>query len=390
MQCGCFFAWSEAGLVGCLKKLLDFEVKALLNAATIIRPVWGNDVKNISMTRVQLNNAVEITDIDLNNDDDAVALGFLMGHEGVVVVRQAVSEQRLYDIHGLWGQPCRAILHRYVGEQRLKGRHWRSLLANLGYISTAVDHIAGKTGMSRVSFERNKRGKPTGVFTNGELDWHSDQQSYHDNHRVVGLMSLWGSEGSRTSFLNTAPAYAALDHKDRTMVDELVTVWDWDGGTMANDLIASQKEIVRYNMVPYPQMECRLKDQTSGGTQGIRFPSHCFSHFKGMSREDSLAYRQHLWSLLNKDEYKYHHDWKDGEIVFMDQNITLHARPTDIKEGDSRTMSRMISYLDKLYPGQGPADHVLYDGKTWDHPSFATLVDERRRQEFYGDERITA
>lgn len=335
------------------------------------------------MKIIQLNNAIEVDDIDLENDAECLELGKLLADECVVAIKQAVSEERLYDIHSLWGQPTKAILHKYVGEQLLTGRHWRSLLANLGHISKAVDHIAEKAGMSRVSFEKNSKGKPTGVFTNGELDWHSDQQSYHDNHRVVGLMSLWGSENSQTSFLCTAKAYELLNHEDKSMVDELTTVWEWDGGTMSEDLIESQKEIVRYNMIPYPQMECSLVDQTASGIKGIRFPSHCFSHFRGMSKTDSAKYKEHLWQQLDKPEYKYTHDWQDGEIVFMDQNITLHARPTNVKDGDTRTMSRMISYMDNLFPGNGPADHVLYGGEKLDHETFAHMVDEQRKKEFY-------
>lgn len=335
------------------------------------------------MRITSLSNAVQVSDIDLNDDEQCTELGRLVAHECVVFIDNKVSEQRLYDIQLLWGQPTRAIMHRYVGEKLIAGRHWRNLLASLGHISNAVDHISGKTGMSRVSFERNEKGRPTGVFTNGELDWHADQQSYHDNQRIVGLMSLWGSKNSQTSFLCTAPAYEALNHDDRTMVDELVSVWGWDGGTMCEELIESQKEIVRYNMCPLPEMENRLVDQTATGRKGIRFPSHCFSHFSGMTKEDSLAYRAHLWSLLDTPDYVHTQDWEDGQIVFMDQNITLHARPTNVQEGDSRTMSRMISYLDKLYPGNGPADHVLYKGDQYDHATFAGMVDEQRRKDFY-------
>ncbi len=342
------------------------------------------------MEVLALNNAVEVQDVDLNDDKACLELGHILADKSVVFVDQSVTEQRLFDIHSLWGAPCKAILHRYVGEQRLTGRHWRGLLLNLGYISSAVDHIAEKAGMSRVSYQRNAKGKPTGVFTNGELDWHSDQQSYHDNHRVVGLMSLWGCEGSQTTFLCTAAPYETLNQDDVTMVNELTTVWNWDGGTMSADLIDSQKEIVRYNMVPYPEMECALVDQTASGVKGLRFPSHCFSHFKGMSRKESLKYRAHLWDQINKPEYIYTHNWKDNQTMFMDQNITLHARPTNVKDGDSRTLSRMISYLDKLYPGNGPADHVLYDGRKVGHAEFAAMVDAQRRKEYFGDAPLNA
>lgn len=334
------------------------------------------------LATAQLSNAIEVTNINLENDDECIELGKLVASECVVLVKQKISEQRLYDIHSLWGQPCKAIVHKYVGEQLLSGKHWRSLLVNLGHISKGVDHIADRSGMSRVSFEKNKRGKPTGVFTNGELDWHSDQQAYHDNQRIVGLMSLWGSKNSQTSFLCTAAAYNTLNADDKSMVDELVSVWEWDGGSMSEELIASQKEIVRYNMVPHSQMECPLVDETATGVKGIRFPSHCFSHFRGVSKLESAKIKKHLWSLLNRSEHIYTHDWNDGQVVFMDQNITLHARPTNVKQGDSRTMSRMISYLDTLYPGHGPLDHVLFDGEKLDHETFAKMVDLQRRQEY--------
>lgn len=236
--------------------------------------------------------------------------------------------------------------------------------------------------MCRVTIERNQRDKGTGMFPEGHLDWHSDQQSYHDNQRVIGLMSLWGSRNSQTAFLCTAPAYDALNHEDRSLVDELVCVWAWDGGQMSPTVDDDQKEIVRYNMCPYDGMETRLVDRTASGREGIHFPSHCFSHFKGMSVEESARTKAHIWSLLHRPEYVYMHDWDDGQIVFMDQNITLHARPTVVRQGDTRTMTRMIAYLDTLYPGNGPADHVLYDGKRLSHDEFAAMVDAQRKQEF--------
>lgn len=331
----------------------------------------------------RLQNAVRVDDIDLQDDEACRELGRLIAEECVVYVPQSVSEQRLHDIHLLWGEPTRAILYKFVGERLLAGKHWRNLLVNLSRISKSVDHIANRNGMTRVSFVKDKKGRPTGIFSNGELDWHSDRQSISDAQSVAGLMSLSGTANSQTTFLCTAPAYEALNHDDRSMVDELVTVWDWDGGETAKDLLPEQKEILRYNSFPLPEMECPLTDQTATGRKGIRFPSHSFSRFKGMSKEDSLAYRDHLWSLVRKPEFIYTRDWVDGEMMFMDQNITLHARPTNVKDGDQRTLSRMTSYLDKLFPDAKPLDYIDYKGERLSHEDFARLADEHRREEFY-------
>lgn len=334
------------------------------------------------MEIVSIGNAVEVKGIDLHDDEQCRELGRISAHECVVLVRDSVTEKRLFDLQNLWGKPAKALIDRYVGERRLSGPHWRNLLACLGQVSRNVDGIAHKTGMSRVSFERDKRGRPVGAFPNGKLDWHADQQSYHDSQRVIGLMSLWGSENSITSFLCTAPVYEALNHEDRTMVDELWTVWEWDGCKLSEGLYEPHREMIRYNTVPYEGVETRLRDQTVTGRVGIHYPSHCFSHFRGMSREESLKFRDHLWSLMNTPEYVYEHHWKDGEIMFFDQSITLHARPTNIQDGNTRTMCRMMSYLDNLYPEHGPADHVLVDGRKVGHDEFAKMVDAQRIEDY--------
>lgn len=332
----------------------------------------------------KIGNAVEVSDIDLNNNAECTELGKIVAHECVVFVDQSVSEERLHEIHMLWGQPAKAILHRYVGERLLGGKHWRNLLVNLSRASKPVDHIAHQDGMSRVSYVKNKRGKPTGLFTNGELDWHSDRQSIKDSQSVVGLMSLWGTKNSQTTFLCTAPAYDSLNHDDKSMVDELVTIWEWDGGKMSEDLLPEQKEIIRYSAFPMPNMESHMVEQTATGRKGLRFPTHSFGRFKGMDKAESEKYRQHLWSLISKPEHIYTRDWEDGQTMFMDQNITLHARPTNIKDGDKRTLCRMISYLDRIFPDHAPLDYIDYHGTRYSHAEFAKLADDYRREEFYG------
>lgn len=95
---------------------------------------------------------------------------------------------------------------------------------SLSRATKGVDHIAHADGMSRVSFEKDKRGNPTGLFTNGELDWHSDQQAIVDSQTIVGLMSLWGTENSQTGFPCTEKAYSKLSEDDRSILNELISV----------------------------------------------------------------------------------------------------------------------------------------------------------------------
>ena len=145
------------------------------------------------MKVARLNNAVEVTGIDLLDDEQCRELGRILANECVVLIRDKVSEKRLFEIQSLWGQPSRSLMERYVAEKKIGGRHWRKILLHAGYNKPKdLDPEIGEF-VGRVSVEKDEKGRATGVFTNGELDWHCDQHAYHDNQRIVGLMSLWGT-----------------------------------------------------------------------------------------------------------------------------------------------------------------------------------------------------
>ena len=333
----------------------------------------------------QLNNAVELSGIDFNNKKDTDVLGRTCATNCVVLVKDSVPEDQLQSILNTWGQPSRELIHTYILERKVTGRHWRNHLVNLSYITKPFkDRFKENVHYSRVSFDRDeKTNKPLELFTSGELDWHSDQQANYESQRVIALMSLYGTKNSQTTFLCTAEAYNNLNHDDKSAVDQLVSVYKWDDGTMCDDLDPDQKQIIRYNQVALDGMESPLKDKTAAGVEGIKFPSHSFSHFRGLSIEQSNQYKQHLWEKINKPEYIYTHNWEDGQIMFMDQNITLHARPTNVQQGNKRTLTRMVTYLDKLYPKTGkPKDTILWMNSELTHDEFAGLIDVQKQKEF--------
>ena len=66
----------------------------------------------------------------------------------------------------------------------------------------------------------------------------------------------------------------------------------------------------------------------------------------------------------------------------MDQEITLHARPTNILDGNLRQMSRVITYLDKVCKTKLPNKIIRLNGEMYTYDEFAQLVDEDRRKKF--------
>lgn len=326
-----------------------------------------------------LTNAIQVDDIDLHDDDQCNELGKIVSKNTVVVVNSSCSENRLFDVQTNWGDSSRCIVHDAVIKKKLKGRHWRRLYLHLGYTTKILDPKV-RPAMSRVSFE-SKNGRPLGVFENNDLlDWHSDQPSVPDAQRVISLMSLHGTTGSTTSFLDTSLGYNDLSSDDKSMVNDLTTIWKWDGGAITPGLREEQVEMTRYFFCPIDGLETPLVNTTSAGLKGIKFPYNCWWKFKELDQKESNKFRDHLWKKIFKPEYVYEHKWKDGQICFMDQSITLHARLTAVAKSSTRTLSRCVTYLNKLINGSSQTDHVYYKGNKIDINNLLSLIDKEKQK----------
>lgn len=321
----------------------------------------------------------EVYDIDLNSNNEIIELGKLVADQCVVFVNQKISTPRLSEIMTQWGQPSRSLIHNYILEGKLEGRHWREILLNLGYVNKETKDMAA---VSMVSYKNDERKRPMGLFANGELDWHSDQCATDDAQRIIGLQSVSDTKNSKTTFLCTHDAYESLSSDMRSMVKELYVKHRWRDNVMAPGLNPTQTLLIHYNMVHLDGQETQLYRETVTGRSGIKLPTHSFDGFAGMTMEESQRVLVELRKAVFNDKYVYTQNWQDGQIVFMDQEITLHARPTNIKDGDKRTMARVITYLDKIFPQFQPATHVRYKGELFAHSDFAQLVDQDRKRYF--------
>jgi alpha-ketoglutarate-dependent taurine dioxygenase len=324
---------------------------------------------------------LEVYDIDLESDAEILELGRIVGEQNVVYVKQRIDTRRLFNIMTQWGRPSASLIHRYVLEKRLEGRHWREIFFNLGLISKQLGDEMEMAAIV-VSPRSDDKNRPIGIFNQGELDWHADQCALDDSPRVIGLQSVEYSANSQTQFLCTHDAYESLSSDMKSMVQELICVHKWQDNKMAPGLNEMQSLVIHYNMVPLNGMETKLFSESCAGLPGIKFPSHSFDHFRGMSTAESQRVIRELQAAIYQDQYVYTQDWEDGEIVFMDQEITLHKRPTDVTNGSKRTMSRVITYMDKLYPTKTPTNTVRYNGHQLSHEEFAKLVDEDRKHFF--------
>jgi alpha-ketoglutarate-dependent taurine dioxygenase len=331
----------------------------------------------------------EVYDIDFNNEEEVLELGKIVAQHCIVYVDQNITTQKLDESMNKWGQPSIALIHDLIIEKKLTGRHWRDLYISVGRTGGQELSLMSKA-LSTISYKTNSKDKPVGMFTNGELDWHSDQCAFDDAPRIIGLQSVSDSNNSQTQFLCTHDVYENLSADTKSMIKELVCTHKWVPNLMAPDLNELQTLVMQYNMCPVNGLETNLYSESVTGLPGIKFPSHTFNGFVGMSMSESNRILSDLRKALYQDKYVYTQDWKDGEIVFMDQEITLHKRPTNVAHGSKRTMARVITYLDKLYPEKKLSDSVKINGKIYNREEFIKLVDDDRKETFDKENKLQA
>lgn len=332
-----------------------------------------------------LQNAVEAFDFDIFDDEHIPDLGRAIADHCCVVVRQKLTEERHYDVISSWGSRAASKVIGAIALGILKGVHWNGIRMTTANVGSLIDP-RHRDRMQSVTFQKDRKGRALGIFANGKLGWHSDQPAFEDSQWVIGLASVEGSQNSQTTVLCTAEPFSLLSQDDITQVSELECVYVWDeekSKEYVGELIREQQLITRYNGCPIDNLVSPFMAKTASGVPGIHFPGSLFSHFKGMGKDESQKFLKHIWDKCLQDKYIYTHNWQDGEVLYMDNAITLHARPTRVKDGDMRRMWRCTGYLDKLYPEHGPRKKIkLEDGRELTWPELFEQIDAQRKEEY--------
>ena len=177
-------------------------------------------------------------------------------------------------------------------------------------------------GIMKVTGKLKEDGSQTGFFGHDrELDWHCNKASDTKRHSYVTLYSVYGSKGSKTSWLDMAAAYVDLPDEKKYYYSTLDVICGHKVGAYSDD--KSFKDHINRD-VPWPLV------QEKYGKVGLFFPYHqvfdLIDHLTGEPIDQFDKEHQYLTNHILNEKYMYHHYWKDGDIVMSDQDITLHKR----------------------------------------------------------------
>ena len=175
----------------------------------------------------------------------------------------------------------------------------------------------------RVTAEKNDKGEE-GLFGHqSALDWHANKTSNPNREPLIWLYAVKGSAGSRTSWINMAQAWNALDDSLKEEVKEKQIICGYEKGRV------SESDFF-FDHVGEKPFDIYYKN--AAGIEGMYFP------FYQIFNEDPLfeTLREHCLDPY----FQYHHDWQDGDIVISDQWLSLHKR-WEFEHMDKRLLHRI-------------------------------------------------
>jgi alpha-ketoglutarate-dependent taurine dioxygenase len=247
-------------------------------------------------------------------------------HLVICIKSQPVSVERYAQICYAWGRP-----HSYTDIDQITDPEVLDDLRRMSF-----PHLPG---MGRITGIRDAEGNRTGMFADGELDWHCNQSGTTNPKPVVALQAVEGTAGTHTQFLEGVTGYAELTPADRAVVDGLVAIYGWKFDAIGPGAHWAQQEIVHRNNNPVEGFRKSIVSVSPGGHRGINYSFNTIIGFEGKTAAENMEIDAWLKDLIFKDSRVYTHAWDDGDVLFMDQIVTLHKRPT--KDCTKRLLHRI-------------------------------------------------
>jgi taurine dioxygenase len=166
--------------------------------------------------------------------------------------------------------------------------------------------------------------------------WHTD---HTNRERPPAATILYGVEippaGGGTSVASMRAAYVALPEAERRRLDSLTTFNSLDSDktdTRAEDRDKYGKPIEHPMVRTHPVQ----------GSRAVYFHITKATHIGGMTPEASKAYMNDLLERMIRPEIVYHHVWRKGDVLVIDDRATMHRAHGDYDRSQSRVLWRII------------------------------------------------
>lgn len=207
-------------------------------------------------------------------------------------------------------------------------------------------------GLVKVCAKKDQDGDLIGILGDDEIKWHTDGSGKINPPECIALYAIEVGLNNHIDFLECVTPYQKLTNEDKKVVDDLkyIHFYDLNSAPKFNEKfiesIETQLKIIFNNEISYKQIQIPLINISPNGYRGFRYNCTSFIKFVDKTEKENKELKEWIESLLFKEENVYTHQFKKGDLLFMDQTVMLHRRrPQDFS---NRLLYRMQFDVSKL------------------------------------------
>ena len=271
---------------------------------------------------------VEITEFDFNHatQHDIDLLGCLTNYYTLVVIKHQQHDLSV---------PVQEKTCAMFGSTLLD----RVDAATFKQMAQHLKHADGKMTL-RVTGELNEQGKPGLFGSSDELEWHANKVEQPHRRSMVWLYGERGTHGSVTEFTNHVLAYQNLDAELRQQIQPLRVNYK-STFPYSNPKYDTGKDSAGWHTPS-------VVFTNPGGQTGIHLSWLHVDYYEGLTVEQSAVITEQLKQhILSSPDYRYQHQWQDGDVLLMEQWLGVHRRPP-FENMQQRVLDRIETNFDKI------------------------------------------
>lgn len=197
-----------------------------------------------------------------------------------------------------------------------------------------------------VTGKRDDSGKKIGMFGDGELGWHSNGNSRHQIDKImISLYCIKSDINTTLSVCHTSKPFYDLSEDEKEYWRSIKIRLQFQNNTMYHlddddpelEFMSKNKGSIRSLVGTHPHT----------GDEYFYFPYHFIvKAWEGKKEIDHNEMIQKLMPIIFRSKYQYHHIFKEGDLLIMDQFSSLHRR-TPVLD-NSRLLWRIANDYSKL------------------------------------------
>jgi len=235
-----------------------------------------------------------------------------------------------------------------VRDQNLSPQDQIAFSARFGTLEMQANALYAIPGYPQVLVISNdmKDGQPVGLIDAGDF-WHSDSQSRDKPSTATILHSLKNpSQGGDTLFANMYLAYDALPEAVKSKIKNLHGINA--SSKLKNKRVTISKdrpdgdEYYKAVLGKPDAIHPIVRTHPETGKKALYVSPRFTIAIAELDNAEGQSLLDYLFDHQMRQEFRYDHKWKDGDLVMWDNRCLLHCAGGGYKYPDTRVMHRTV------------------------------------------------